>query len=314
MKKANHRKPFFISLFLLSSLLFSACFGGIAIGEKKADLESSIEELKNLHEISFEGDELTIHLGTNKSTGCEWKTKPQNDKVIDYSINRVFKLSDAGALSGEAVGTLNAGFKGKGAGTADIVCTTPVNWDGTGNGYTYTVTVKVNQDGTIDSASGKFEETDGMTQDEDTATDEETEDIVGNGNYPYEPDTPAPTAHEGTFVSDHGKMVFDGDGESIVIDFDDELSEWTGLPAGEHEGKYAFLSGNLPPNGSFPIRYDAAHEMQITVNGTSAVMDAGIASEDGSSGQVGVNVVKPESIPLLFDDGDKFFSVVFVKE
>ena len=29
-------------------------------------------------------------------------------------------------------------------------------------------------------------------------------------NYPYEPDTPAPDPHNGVFVSDHGKMIFNG--------------------------------------------------------------------------------------------------------
>ena len=119
-------------------------------------------------------------------------------------------------------------------------------------------------------------------------------------NYPYEPDTPTPAAHDGTFVSDHGSMVFNGDGESIVIDFDKELSELTGLPEGSQKGKYAFLSGNLPPHGSMPVRYDIAHELEITVAGQSAVVDMGIAAEDGKSGQVGVNVVRAERVPMLF--------------
>ena len=121
-------------------------------------------------------------------------------------------------------------------------------------------------------------------------------------NYPYEPDTPTPAAHDGTFVSDHGSMVFNGDGESIVIDFDKELSELTGLPEGSQKGKYAFLSGNLPPHGSMPVRYDIAHELEITVAGQSAVVDMGIAAEDGKSGQVGARCCFPEAafVPWSF--------------
>ena len=137
--------------------------------------------------------------------------------------------------------------------------------------------------------------------------------VSGQDNYPYEPDTPAPSAHEGSFVSDHGTMVFNGDGESVMIDFDRELAELTGLAEGTWKGTYAFLSGDLPPHGSFPVRYDIAHEMRITVGEQSAVIDMGIASEDGSTGQVGVNVVTPERIPMLFS-GDGFFNVEFRKE
>jgi len=134
------------------------------------------------------------------------------------------------------------------------------------------------------------------------------------GNYPYEPDTPIPAAHNGLFVSEHGTMNFSGDGEKILIDFDAELAARTGLPAGEHEGTYVFLSGNLPPNGSFPVRYDIAHEMQITAGGQSAVIDMGLADEDGKSGHVGVNVVTPERIPMLFSEDGRFFQILFEKK
>ena len=134
------------------------------------------------------------------------------------------------------------------------------------------------------------------------------------GNYPYEPDTPAPAAHNGLFVSEHGTMSFSGDGEKIVIDFDAELAKLTGLPEGEQEGTYVFLSGNLPPNGSFPVRYDIAHEMQIKVGEKTVVLDMGLAAEDGKSGQVGVNVVTPERIPMLFSEDGRFFQVLFEKK
>ena len=137
-------------------------------------------------------------------------------------------------------------------------------------------------------------------------------------NYPLEPDGPVPEPHEGIFVSEHGSLTFNGDGESITVKVDSELEHLFELPSGEYSGTYVFLSGNLPPNGSFPIRYDAAHELQIDLdnNGTqySKVFDIGVASEDGKSGTVGLNTVSPERIPFLFNDEGVFLTVLFVKE
>ena len=132
-------------------------------------------------------------------------------------------------------------------------------------------------------------------------------------NIPYEPDTPAPAAHKGLFVSEHGTMFFDGDGSSVSYVFDEELAGLTGLPAGEQKAAYVFLSGVLPPHGSMPVRYDVSHEMQITVEEQSAVIDIGLASEDGKSASSGTGIVTPTRIPMLFQD-DSFFSVVFQKE
>ncbi len=133
-------------------------------------------------------------------------------------------------------------------------------------------------------------------------------------NYPYEPDTPVPDAHSGIFVSDHGNMTFDGDGESILLNFDAELAELAGFPEGEQKGTYCFLSGNLPPHGSFPVRYDIAHEMQINLEDLSVVIDMGLASEDGSSGSVGAGIVTSERIPMLFRNESGFFSIIFEKD
>ena len=133
-------------------------------------------------------------------------------------------------------------------------------------------------------------------------------------NYPYEPDTPAPDPHDGNFVSEHGTMRFNGDGVSIVIDFDEELSALLELPSGQHEGQYVFLSGNLPPHGSFDVRYDIAHELRISVGDVSTTVDLGLASKDGSTAEVGVNTVTDRRIPLLFRRDGKSFTVIFEKE
>lgn len=133
-------------------------------------------------------------------------------------------------------------------------------------------------------------------------------------NMPYVPDKPEPPAHSGMFVSDLGTMEFNGDGKTIVIDFQEELAELCGLPAGRSEGTYVFLSGDLPPHGSMEIRYDAAHEMRITVGDVSAVMDMGTAAEDGKTGHSGIDTVTETKIPMLFLKDGKFIDVVFEKE
>ncbi|MBP0970495.1 MAG: hypothetical protein J5753_00510 [Oscillospiraceae bacterium] len=133
-------------------------------------------------------------------------------------------------------------------------------------------------------------------------------------NMPYEPDTPAPAAHDGVFTSEHGSMRFNGDGTSLETDFDAELAALTGLPEGAQTGSYVFLSGDLPPHGSMPVRYDTAHEMQINVNEISVVIDMGIASEDGKTAQVGVDIVTPERIPMLFRQDGRSFDVMFIKD
>lgn len=116
-------------------------------------------DYEHLRDVSWEGTELTIMLGENQSTGCEWTTRPEDDSVIGYSLHRVFHLAGSQVTEGNAIGTLEAGFEGKGAGTSRIICTTPVGWDGTGAGLTYIVTVTVNEDGTIESAEGVESET-----------------------------------------------------------------------------------------------------------------------------------------------------------
>ena len=116
---------------------------------------SGVAALKDTRDISWEGDELTVTVGTNKSTGCEWTAKFEDDKIIGYSINRKFKLSDDGLKKGEAVGTSAIGFQGKSAGTTKIYLTTPKDWEGNEPGYEYTVTVTVGDDGTIQDATGE---------------------------------------------------------------------------------------------------------------------------------------------------------------
>ncbi len=154
-----------ISMMVCIAILCASVFTLSSCGKDNTDYE-------HLREVSWEGTELTITLGTNKSTGCEWNTIPEDDSVIGYSVNRVFHLADSQVKEGNAIGSLEAGFEGKGAGTSRVICTTPVGWDGTGDGLVYIVTVTVNEDGTIANAEG--EESDTVPAD-DAALTEETD-------------------------------------------------------------------------------------------------------------------------------------------
>ena len=131
-------------------------------------------------------------------------------------------------------------------------------------------------------------------------------------NYPYEPDTPAPAAHTGTFVSEHGTLTFNGDGKSITVDLDEELQKQTGISSGS--GTYVFLSGDLPPHGSIDVRYDIAHELEIRIGDSSVTVEVGIASADGKTATVGTNMVTETRIPFLLKDDNGWYTVSFEKK
>ncbi len=122
-------------------------------------------------------------------------------------------------------------------------------------------------------------------------------------NYPYEPDSPAPAPHDGTFVSAHGTMTFNGDGKTVLLDFDDDLTQRLGLPSGARAAAYEFLSGDLPPHGRVPVRYDAAMAFRLTVGGDagagSVLIDVG-KYEDGQF-YSGTNCVTAERITFFVD-------------
>lgn len=138
-----------ITLIVMAVMILSLLLAGC--GKKGL----SAEELKAYRDLSWEGTELTVKLGVNKSTGCEWDNEFGDDSIIGYSINRKFTLSDDALLKSQAAGILSAGYEGKSEGTTTITFTTPCDWDGNTPGYTYVVTVEVAADGTIISAVGE---------------------------------------------------------------------------------------------------------------------------------------------------------------
>ena len=72
-------------------------------------------------------------------------------------------------------------------------------------------------------------------------------------------DSPEMPAHSGTFVSEYGSMTFNGDGESVTIDFLPELAEATGLPTGAANGQYVFTF----QQGMY--RYDKADGFELII-------------------------------------------------
>ena len=133
-------------------------------------------------------------------------------------------------------------------------------------------------------------------------------------NKPYDPGTPEPAAHDGLFTSEHGSLRFNGDGKTVTIDFDEYLARLTGLPAGETEGSYVFLSGDLPPHGSVEVRYDTAYELKLSAGETSVVVELGEPSQDGKSWHSFLGMVTPVKIPLAVRDDAECISVVFEKQ
>ena len=75
---------------------------------------------------------------------------------------------------------------------------------------------------------------------------------------PGEGTDPLP-ALDGTYVSEHGSLTFNGDGRSVTLEIGEELSSASGLPAGTGEGTYVFLFRNEE------WRYDKAETFRIMI-------------------------------------------------
>lgn len=85
----------------------------------------------------------------------------------------------------------------------------------------------------------------------------------GAKDLPADTDTPWPANHNGVFTSEYGSMTFNGDGKSVTVNFNDELSEAVSFPKGELEGEYAFTF----QHGLW--RYDRADSFEIIIGGCS---------------------------------------------
>lgn len=81
----------------------------------------------------------------------------------------------------------------------------------------------------------------------------------GYKNGPPGDDAPWPENLDGEFASEYGSMHFTGDGESITVNFSDELSQALGCQTGELEGTYVFLFDHKA------WRYDKSDEFDISI-------------------------------------------------
>ncbi|MDO4478570.1 MAG: hypothetical protein Q4B73_06010 [Lachnospiraceae bacterium] len=79
----------------------------------------------------------------------------------------------------------------------------------------------------------------------------------GASDNPPPAEMPEPPAHDGTYVADCGTLIFNGDGESITVTFDDDFAAAADLPTGTCEGTYVFTFHN----GRY--RYDKAEAFEI---------------------------------------------------
>ena len=75
---------------------------------------------------------------------------------------------------------------------------------------------------------------------------------------PPDPGTPEPPFHDGIFMSEYGTMTFDGDGETVYIDFSPEYLEVLDNPPNEETYSYVFTWYSFGK-----CRYDVATEFKL---------------------------------------------------
>ena len=138
----------------------------------------------------------------------------------------------------------------------------------------------------------------------------------GNENFPYEPDTPAPAAHQGTFSCEYGTLTFFGDGKNVTADLDNSTGIFGELLSGRLEGTYRFVS-DLPPHGRVDVRYDTAHGLELTLNKDRAqhalYWNLGYLSEDGKTAIICIGAVTEELIPVVFETDAGLIQALFKK-
>ncbi len=82
---------------------------------------------------------------------------------------------------------------------------------------------------------------------------------------PPNTDKPAVKELNGTYVSEYGTFIFNGDGKTIKATIGEELAAICGIEQGTYEGSYAFLMDNRGLR-----RYDEANLFQLSLNGVNA--------------------------------------------
>ena len=88
----------------------------------------------------------------------------------------------------------------------------------------------------------------------------------GYKNGPPGDDATWPENLDGEFTSEYGSMSFNGDGDSIVVDFSEELAKALNLQTGKCEGTHVFLFDHKE------WRYDKADTFAITINDNTSYL------------------------------------------
>lgn len=108
---------------------------------------------------------------------------------------------------------------------------------------------------------------------------------------PPDPGTPEPAPLDGTFTCDLGTLVFNGDGNSVTVDFSGEMEEI--IPDGEMTYYFKWYSFGL-------CRYDVATVFQLSAGDKNYEFDVTEASET--------------KIPLVFRADSQKYTLTLVKE
>ncbi len=115
---------------------------------------------------------------------------------------------------------------------------------------------------------------------------------------PNHDDIPDAEPLNGTFASDHGTMTFNGDGESVSLDLDQDIAQDTGLPEGASDAKYCFyeivkMDGYLKCDN-----YNTAEVMRFTVGEGDEEKEVYLSVGDG------YYTVKEDSFTLDLGDSE----------
>lgn len=129
--------------------------------------------------------------------------------------------------------------------------------------------------------------------------------LDGPPNY----DLPHVEPHNGLFVSDHGTMTFNGDGESVTVNFDKEFAEDTGLPEGEYEAKYYFYCPAAPVG--WVCEYNEAHELHFIIDEEDYTVDVGVVNGDNYS--TGVNCTTADRITIFGSALDGYYDFLLTE-
>ena len=114
---------------------------------------------------------------------------------------------------------------------------------------------------------------------------------------PPDPGTPAPPPHEGSFISEYGTMTFNGDGETVYIDFSPEFLDVLNNPPNEETYSYAFTWYSFGE-----CRYDVATEFKIhnEVSDISLTFSLYLEGEGTSKDKIAFSYPTPGDQSVIF--------------